>query len=74
MMLVSGVWFSLEGMNPIFQKAAMAFPLTHMLSAARAVMLDGAGLAEVAPQMIWLTVMSVAFILIAAAMFRWKSD
>jgi ABC-2 type transport system permease protein len=74
MMLVSGVWFSLEGMNPVFQNAAMAFPLTHMLSAARAVMLDGAGLADVAPQMTWLLLMSLVFTLVAAATFRWKAD
>jgi ABC-2 type transport system permease protein len=74
MMLVSGVWFSLEGLNPMFQNAAMAFPLTHMLRAARAVMLEGAGLGEVFPELAWLAAMSLVFLLLAAAMFRWKAD
>jgi ABC-2 type transport system permease protein len=39
MMLVSGIWFSLEGSPRWVQWAAHIFPLTHLLDAARAVML-----------------------------------
>ena len=46
MMLLSGVWFSLEGAPAWLQQAAKVLPLTQMLDAARAVMLDGAGLAD----------------------------
>jgi len=74
MMLFSGVWFSLEAVDPIFQSAAKVFPLTHMLIAARAVMLDGAGLLDVMPELVWLGSMSAVFIIVAAAMFRWKAD
>jgi hypothetical protein len=34
-------------------------------------MLDGAGLAEVAPQIIILTVMSIVFLSLGALLFRW---
>ena len=45
MMLLSGIWFSLEGSPRWVQWIAHIFPLTHVLDAARAVMIDGAGFA-----------------------------
>jgi ABC-2 type transport system permease protein len=74
MMLLSGVWFSLEGTHPVVQTISRMFPLTHVLDAARAVMLDGATLAQVMPQIIVLGVMSVVFLFIGAAAFRWQSE
>ena len=74
MMLLSGVWFSLEGAPAWLQHAAKALPLTWMLDAARAVMLDGAGLAAVWPQLGILAGMALLFLGIAAAGFRWRAD
>jgi ABC-2 type transport system permease protein len=74
MMLLSGVWFSLEGAPSWLQQAARALPLTQMLDAARAVMLDGAGLGTVAPHLGWLAAMTLLFLGIAAAGFRWRAD
>jgi ABC-type multidrug transport system permease subunit len=71
MMMLSGVWFSLAGLNPWIQKLAQIFPLTHVLEAARAVMLDGAGLAAIAPHLLVLAAMSAVFLAIGAATFRW---
>ena len=71
MMMLSGVWFSLEGAGPALQSFAKIFPLTHVLDSARAVMLDGATLADIAPSMIALTVMSAVFLAIGAKIFRW---
>jgi len=71
MMILSGVWFSLEGAGPAVQKLAGLFPLTHILDAARAVMLDGATLADVAPDLIMLTLFSVVFLGLGARYFRW---
>ena len=73
MMILSGVWFSLEGAGPIAQKVANVFPLTHLLSAARAVMLDGATLFDIAPSLAILAVMSIVFLAIGSATFRWHS-
>jgi ABC-2 type transport system permease protein len=73
MMLLSGVWFSLEGAGPIAQKAANLFPLTHILSAARAVMLDGATLLDIAPSLIVLAAMSIVFLGIGSTILRWHS-
>lgn len=74
MMLLSGVWFSMEGAPRWLQVAAEALPLTQMLHAARAVMLDGAGLVQVLPQLGFLAAMAVVFMGIAAAGFRWRAD
>ncbi|MCP4299462.1 MAG: ABC transporter permease [Gammaproteobacteria bacterium] len=71
MMLLSGVWFSLEGTGPAVQNLAKIFPLTHVLNSARAVMLDGATIADVAPSLIALTLLSMVFIGIGARVFRW---
>jgi ABC-type multidrug transport system permease subunit len=72
MMLLSGVWFSLEGAGPIVQNLAKVFPLTHVLNSARAVMLDGATIVDVAPNLIALTLLSVVFIGVGAKVFRWS--
>ena len=72
MMLLSGVWFSLEGAGPVLQAAAKIFPLTHILDAARAIMLDGAGLGDVFPQILILLGMCGIFLGIGARYFRWN--
>jgi len=71
MMMLSGVWFSLEGAPDAVRTFANIFPLTHILNSARAVMLDGASLADVAPSLLALTLMSMIFLAIGAKIFRW---
>jgi len=72
MMLLSGAWFSLEGAQLWVQKLALLFPLTHMISAARAIMNEGATLAQVMPQVWVLGLMSAVFIAVGAYVFRWE--
>ena len=72
MMMLSGVWFSLEGAPDAVRTAASIFPLTHVLKSARSVMLDGATLADVAPSLLALTAMSIVFLAIGARVFRWS--
>lgn len=72
MMMLSGVWFSLEGAPESVQAVANIFPLTHVLNSARAVMLDGATLVDVGPSLIALTVLSAVFFAIGAKIFRWE--
>jgi ABC-2 type transport system permease protein len=71
MMMLSGVWFSLEGAPEAVTTAANIFPLTHILRSARSVMLDGATLADVGPSLLALTAMSIVFLAIGARIFRW---
>ena len=73
MMLLSGVWFSLEGTNSFMQGVSRIFPLTQMLDAARAIMFDGAGLGDVMNQIIVLSVMTAVFLTAGSLLFRWDS-
>jgi ABC-2 type transport system permease protein len=74
MMVLSGIWFSLEGAPRWVQWAAHVFPLTHVLDGARAVMLDGAGLAQIAPNLLYLAVTALAFLAFGAWSFRWRIE
>jgi ABC-2 type transport system permease protein len=74
MMLVSGIWFSLEGSPRWVQWVAHIFPLTHLLEAARAVILDGAGLVDIAPNLIYLTLTALVFLSFGAWSFRWRIE
>jgi ABC-2 type transport system permease protein len=74
MMLLSGIWFSLEGSPRWVQWVAHIFPLTHLLDAARAVMLDGAGLAQIAPNLLYLAATTLVFLAFGAWSFRWRID
>jgi ABC-type multidrug transport system permease subunit len=71
MLLLSGVWFSLEGASGAAQLVSRLFPLTHLVEAARAVMIDGAGVWQVLPQIGLLLGLSLIFLAVAAWLFRW---
>lgn len=74
MMVISGVWFSIEGSPAAIQWLAQTLPLTHVLTAARAIMLDGEGLVAIAPELTVLAAMTVGFLVLGALLFRWGSD
>lgn len=74
MMVLSGVWFSMEGTHPAMQALSQLSPLTHMLAAARAIMLDGAGLAAISMHLLILVGMSVVFLVIGALSFKWTTE
>ncbi|MBI3288166.1 MAG: ABC transporter permease [Elusimicrobia bacterium] len=71
MMFLSGVWFSLEGAPRPLRLLAEALPLTHVIDAARAVMTEGATLAQVGPHLGVLGVMTALFLAVGAWSFRW---
>jgi ABC-2 type transport system permease protein len=72
MMILSGVFFSLEGTPAAMQVASRAFPITYYIEASRAIMLDGAGLAQVAGDLGVLAAMTAVFLVAAAALFKWE--
>ncbi len=74
MMVLSGVFFSVDGAPPILQKAADLFPLTHLLNAARAIMLDGATLADLVYPLSVLAGMAIVFLALGASVFRWRQS
>jgi ABC-2 type transport system permease protein len=72
MMFLSEVWFSLEGAPKWLTDVAKIFPLTHLLNAARKIMHDDAGLADVGFEIVILCVMTLAFLTVGAALFSWN--
>ena len=74
MMLLSGVWFSIEGAGALLQGLAQVLPLTHILAAARAVMIDGVGIAGVATHLLVLAGMGAIFMGSAALVFKWRVE
>ena len=72
MMFLSGVWFSLEGAPRPLRLLANAFPLMHMIDAARAVMTEGATLAQVSGHLAVLAGMTAVFLALGAWSFRWE--
>ena len=74
MMLLSGIWFSLEGSPQWVRWVSQIFPLTHLLDAARAVMLDGAGIAAIGTNLAYLAITTLAFLAFGAWSFRWRVE
>jgi len=72
MLLLSGVWFSMEGTSPAAQALSRLVPLTHLVDAARAIMIDGAGIVDVLPQILLLLALTAALLTAAARLFRWE--
>ena len=72
MMFLSGVWFSLEGAHPLMQKFALLLPLTHITDAAREIMIDGAGIVQIADHLLVLGVSSVVLLFVGARIFQWE--
>jgi ABC-type multidrug transport system permease subunit len=71
MLLLSELWFSLDDAPNWLQQLSQLLPLTHLVSAARGVMLEGAGILQVAPQLLALVTMTAVFITLAGLLFRW---
>ena len=74
MMLLSGIWFSIEGSPHWVQWVADIFPLTQVIEAARAVMPDGAGIRRITPNLIYLAITTLVFLVFGAWSFRWRVD
>jgi ABC transporter DrrB family efflux protein len=72
MMLLSGVWFSLAGSPRWVRWVADALPLTQLLHAAREVMLYGAGIDTIAPNLLYLGAVTVVFLAFGAWSFKWR--
>lgn len=72
MLLLSEVWFSLDGAPPWLASFSKALPLTHLVGAARKIMIEGAGFADISQHLIYLVVISVVCLALSARLFRWN--
>ncbi|WP_236637992.1 ABC transporter permease [Mangrovicoccus ximenensis] len=72
--LLSGFMFPYEGMPEPAQWLSNLLPVTHFLRLIRGIVLRDAGLAEIAPQMLWLAGFALAGLAAASARFRKRLD
>jgi len=74
MLLLSELWFSLDGAPNWMTAVSELLPLTHMVQAARAIMLEGATLSDVSHQLAAMALLSAVFLLVSAKLFKWRTD
>ena len=72
MWIFSGIFFSTDRFPASIQPFVQALPLTALNDALRGVMLEGAGLATVAPELALLAAWGVVSFVIAVRVFRWQ--
>ena len=72
MWILSGVFFSSQRFPDMVQPVIKALPLTAVIDALRANMLQGAGLAQMAPQAGVLGAWAVVCFVAALRLFRWR--
>lgn len=72
MMFLSEVWFSLEGSPQWIQNIAKVFPLTHLITAARKIMNEGATFTDVQTECIVLIIATILSLTLAARIFSWN--
>jgi ABC-2 type transport system permease protein len=72
MWILSGVFFSAQRFPDLLQPVIRALPLTAIIDALRANMLQGAGLAELWPELAVLGAWLVVCFSLALKLFRWR--
>jgi len=72
MWIVSGVFFSAQRFPDLLQPVIKALPLTAVIDALRANMLQGASLAQVSPELMVLAAWLVVCFPVALKLFRWR--
>lgn len=70
--IFGGAWMDLEAIGGVFRTVGDALPFAHALDAARAVMLDGAGLGAIATDLYWVLSYTLVTVALALALFRKK--
>jgi ABC-type multidrug transport system permease subunit len=72
MWIFSGIFFSTDRFPDVAQPFIQALPLTALNDALRAVMLEGAGLAPLLPDLAILAAWGVVTFVVALKIFRWQ--
>jgi ABC-2 type transport system permease protein len=68
--IFSGTWFELEVFGEGFTRAMNTLPFAHALDATRDVMVEGAGIGDVAADLYWVVGYSIAFFALGVFAFR----
>ncbi len=72
MWILSGIFFSAANFPQAMQPFVQALPLTALIDALRAVVLDGATLVDVSPELALLAAWAVIPFAVALRLFRWR--
>ena len=72
MWIFSGIFFSTDRFPAVMQPFVQALPLTALNNALRAVMLEGAGLAPLLPELALLAAWGAISFVVALKIFRWQ--
>jgi ABC-2 type transport system permease protein len=67
-----GAWMDLDAIGGPIQASAVPFPFVHALDATRAVMVDGAGVGAIAPDLAWVAGYALVAGALAVLLFRRK--
>ena len=63
----------MDGKSAAAQLISRFLPLIHLMDTVRQIMLNGAGVTQVLPEIALLGALSLLFLATAAALFRWNS-
>jgi ABC-type multidrug transport system permease subunit len=74
MMILSGVWFSLEGAPEAIKTVGDILPLTHLVAGARKIITEGATLSDISYHIWVLVAMSSIFLALGSYLFSWNTD
>lgn len=72
--LLSGFMFPYEGMPAFAQWIAEALPATHFIRVIRGIVLRGAHLSDLWPDLVWLAVFTILGLMVAARRFKKRLD
>ena len=70
--ILGGTWMDLEEIGGVLQTVGGVLPFAHAIDATRAVMIDGAGLGDIAADLLWVSGYTVGVVVIAVWVFRRK--
>lgn len=74
MIFLSSAWFTIEGAPGWVQGLAQCLPLTHLVEAMRAIMLDNASLWQIRDHLLVLGLQLIVFLGLAVALFNWQTE
>ncbi len=74
MMFLSEVWFPLDNAPAWVRGLSEAMPLTHTVSAARRIMLEGASVADISHHLLVLAITTAVLMATASLLFRWHRE
>ena len=72
MIFLSGIWFSIDGASQWVLFLAKFMPLSHVVHGLRLILVEGAPLSQVMPEVYVLLALSAFFLALGSAIFRWR--